>query len=475
MRPPKVKRDLKKSKARSTTQPTAEERANFKRKLEVYVDDHTARSSGQGAALQEPRRVANLLSVKALDHMLQTSADLSLAHFKAKHALKPLGLAEVREWLPADRCDPRLVADGQRRRSIIRDRALGTVSLERKSEPRRQRLHMVSDRGACSWPAWFFLFGPCNLVGSFRWDEAHKSWDDPQNVISGLGMGSFMWCLVLAVNFCNGPWNTGAFLGNLRTASEEYFRSMDTSCPLFQFFYPQMHVASGQSSSTWGTPEAMDRVWQWYRSCPFFERKGTKTKLTRWFSLFDRLEEYLPWWWAMAAMTAFLAFQKGTFKSLNDLIEVSAAHLTTLEGKLEIDLARKGSSVGLKGKPLMKHDTPADAEAQRKAKGVLYCVTATVFSNPNRLLAGMLTVLVRPLRESHGKVIIQQSTRAGCLSFVSDMACGKWIAFERSLVKQMANQSVLREAGFRHASLVAMTNPSLLRRKSSCRTTHGTS
>lgn len=446
----KVKRDHKRSIHKSTAEPSLEEKVTFKRKLAMFLADEHDAAPTEGKS--EPKRLANMQHIKGLNHMLFVSAGLNLKFFQASYQLKPLGATESREWLNADKCDPRLLTEGQKRRSMIRDVATGKVRLERNCEQTRHRIHIMSDRGAASWPSNYYLFGPLALIGSFRWDEAHKSWDDPQNTIGSLGMGSLLWCVVLSVNFTNGPWNSAALLGSLRSASQDYFSHMDKRCQLFGFFYPHMRAAAGESCGSWGTEESLDRVWSWFRSCPFFVRKGAKTKLTRWFSIFYRLEEFLQWWWAVAAMTAILAFQKGTFTRMNHLIEVSAQQLTSLQGKVELDLMRKNAKVGLAGKPLMRHDGNAESEAQRKARGVLHCVAATLFSSVNRLLSAMLTVFVRPLREAHGKRIVMQKTPRGCRTYSVDIACGRWLMWEMPLVAQLTSESALRAAGFSAAT-----------------------
>ena len=249
--------------------------------------------------------------------MLQRSTTLTLKLFCSSHALKPLAKDEERIVLEGPAVHPRLLVEGQRLRLCIRNKTTGAVSLERKCEAKRNRLHLVSDRGPTIWPGWFFLFGPGQCIGSFKWDEAHKGWDDPQHTINRIGMGSFfLWCIVLSVNFMHAPFNTAAFMVSLSNCADKYFAHMDPSCATFQFYYTHMSKQAIESPALVGTDESIRRVWDCFKSCPLYREKGSKTKMTRWFSIFDRLEEFIPWWWALAAMIAILSFPQGCLRRL---------------------------------------------------------------------------------------------------------------------------------------------------------------
>ena len=46
-------------------------------------------------------------------------------------------------------------------------------------------------------------------------------------------------------------------------------------------------------------------------------------KLARWYSIVDKLEVIVTWWWPYASMLILLSLQKGLFKNLEEVMAVA--------------------------------------------------------------------------------------------------------------------------------------------------------
>lgn len=80
---------------------------------------------------------------------------------------------------------------------------------------------------------------------------------------------------------------------------------------------------------------------------------------------------------------------------------------------------------------------------------------ALVLAQPvKRLMAMMAVEVVDPIRQSHAKLITSCKTRAGCLRFYIDWACGRWAVEACEVANFFSDADRLSRAGFdlnRHA------------------------
>ena len=62
----------------------------------------------------------------------------------------------------------------------------------------------------------------------------------------------------------------------------------------------------------------MERVWERLKRCHVFKGKGTKTKLGRWFSWWDRAEGRLEGWHEVLFFLTFLGIRRRFWPTLED-------------------------------------------------------------------------------------------------------------------------------------------------------------
>ena len=70
------------------------------------------------------------------------------------------------------------------------------------------------------------------------------------------------------------------------------------------------------------------------------------------------------------------------------------------------------------------------------------------FCSMNYHLARCLTVLARPVRAIHGKIIVATGTRMGCDRYMVQLASGHWREHVLNIASQLYSEAVLRELGF---------------------------
>lgn len=71
--------------------------------------------------------------------------------------------------------------------------------------------------------------------------------------------------------------------------------------------------------ASFGTVDSLKKYFTRMKSCPFFTRKGDLVKGSRWFSIFDVLDEYLPWWWSMTLMLVHQVMRRQLVSGMPEL------------------------------------------------------------------------------------------------------------------------------------------------------------
>ena len=232
----------------------------------------------------------------------------------------------------------------------------------------------------------------------------------------------------MLVNLAGGPWSGQAYFGALSNSAKEYFSFAGIDEPLFEHFYANLAEEAGVAPLCWGTHETRECVFNRMRCCPYWIRKGDHVKSCRWFSIFDRLFELLPWWWAMCLQLTQLCLKKGVAKSLEDLEACAAQNIQAAKKAAEaVHEAQKGAQPvsGAQAK-MMKHGDKDTLSFMRKIKGNLHVASAVSAARLNRALAHMLCMVVQPVRAPHGQAQIRLGTRRSAYIRQAEVASGSW-------------------------------------------------
>ena len=285
------------------------------------------------------RRLSNNICALGLDHALHVANGWGLADFAAQRLARPLTKGEERFNVPASSLPHNLNELGQLRRATIIDKATKKTWIEIIHPPEPvNRLHVVSDRGTVGWQMWFCLCPCLACLGSFQWDEPHKGWTSVNAALDAAGLMPFRLPGNL-LNLASGPWQGAAMLGNLGASSRSYFASGATGDPLFQHFYEELAWEGGVEACSWGSTESLEIAYRRTEECPYWHRKGDLVKSCRWFSIFDRLEEFLPWWWAFALQLVHFCMRMYVVKSTAELQSRMAQDIKAAKEAAEV-LAR---------------------------------------------------------------------------------------------------------------------------------------
>ncbi|CAJ1383946.1 unnamed protein product [Effrenium voratum] len=184
------------------------------------------------------------------------------------------------------------------------------------------------------------------------------------------------------------------------------------------------------------------------KSCPFFNKKGNLVKSCRWFSIFDSLADYLPYWFVLSVQLVHLCLRKHIVRSMEELHMCMAQNIATARAAAA---ASEGHAVASEGAAsrMMKHGAAEQLSFLKKMTGNLHVATCVSMSRFNKRLATVLLHAVAPVRESHGIAQKQFSTRRGGMERQVQMAAGQWVQEVVSIAKTTVDHKKLESMGFR--------------------------
>ena len=291
----------------------------------------------------------------------------------------------------------------------------------------------------------FMLFGLTPVVGSYSPDLPHKAYGDTGNAVASSGLGLLRCGLVFAVNFFSGPWKGSGFFRQAQGVWRRFSEQAVLEDPYFQFWASEPFLETGLPETQFGTDEGMRASLKALCRCHALQTRGERVKLSRWWSLIDRLEEFLPHWFSVACTVTLLGLERGTFADMGEVACASAGHL------------RSDADREVKYKPGDKEDEKEKqlrswGEVHSSLRGVI-CILA---SSLNRSLAAMLVVVTRPVRKATGIFLKEQHKPTYTKEFLVKYARG---AAERPLAEVAAvcgDLGSLKEIGF-HVSAGVQT------------------
>ena len=60
---------------------------------------------------------------------------------------------------------------------------------------------------------------------------------------------------------------------------------------------------------SFGSEASMEHVLGHWAGCPLLKNSGTEVQMARWYSIVDRLEELISWWWQFTAVLVLVCLQ----------------------------------------------------------------------------------------------------------------------------------------------------------------------
>jgi hypothetical protein len=265
-------------------------------------------------------RLPNILVLKALDHALRGGVNRCLQQFVLDAPLKALtrGERRYRVWnaaLPAQ-----YHREGSLGRACIQSEDGSTRFELQKSTLRQDALFIFSDQGSVGWVGYAYLFLQMRVFGFYHWDICHHIHNQVENSIKKAHQWFLITELIVCLNLCMGPWSGAAWFQTMAQGMADYV-SCSTWCdPLFQHFYEWIaEDLEDTAPSTFRSAEHLQKIWALLPKARVFTRKGIRVKKARWMSIWDSLEEFLPWWSCYALVSTWVCIRYGLIRGLQDL------------------------------------------------------------------------------------------------------------------------------------------------------------
>lgn len=120
-----------------------------------------------------------------------------------------------------------------------------------------------------------------------------------------------------------------AFFGQLSDIAKSYLLGAQVTDELFAFFYGGLYTEA-EIPAAWGSEGAVLQALEHLKSCEYWNTRGLRVKLCRWFSVFDVLAQYLSHWHCVAYILTLLCMTQGIFSSMASLAEVIVGSLSAM-------------------------------------------------------------------------------------------------------------------------------------------------
>lgn len=376
---------------------------------------------------------------------------MSLASFVTECPLQPLNAGQSRHMLQRGEIPDWAFEKGQLQRACIEE-ASGDRVLELRGFDMCRVLHVCSDQGSIGWPTWYYLFTRRNLFGTFSWDPHHRTWGDVKNAIKASDLFVHLLTAVMVYNISSGPWDGAAFFSDLRGAAAQFFANESIDSPFFTMFYENMSKDMGMyHQGSFGTRGHMQEVFDSLKRHDMLRKKGQKVKLSRWFSVFDKAEEFNSWWSGAAMLLCYMMVTNGVVAGVGALpafgarfarlaIEPpSATPIADIEGAAALPSAvveaagsaSASSNAIVAARPRdVRHSNEAVDQLRRKAKykNQLHMGASVLSDAGFRRVLNIMRVGAEPTRVIHKQTTVQLKTKRGCIEYCIGNARQDWIS-----------------------------------------------
>ena len=423
-------------------------------------------------------RLSNKHVVLATDSFLQAFVGSpGLKHFKAADPCRPLAADAERVFLDVQDLPPALqaVSVGRKRRAAIQSQSSKQVRLEVCWGMPRPSLHEVTDMGTIGWnskPACY----DCDrgaVRGSFECDPHHRR---NNNCLAALSAAGLSWAkleVMLAQTMAHGPFDSAAWFQTMSEAREELEANFDHTCDLFQHFYPRLHLAmnGGKSTGMYGHPDDAKAVWKWTMLSKPLVNMTYRPKLGRWFQLFDKTQQHLPFWAAVEMVLVYVGRIEGWFTD-GEEADVTGALVAT-----ETSRPARGSrpKATASSRPASSSTDPAPVRTEarvpvalsnqgldplrRQCHNVMHMATCVHANLPLRALWGMLCSIVDPVMQEHGKCVTTLKSQSGCRSWVLKNSLSRGCGYLKAVFAGLGDE----DACYRGGLLLPTVAPDRLR------------
>lgn len=417
-------------------------RIGWKRKIAEVLDGHKETDTPETSSLVKVKRQAVIErqashnAVRALDHTLQF-----LGH-------------GLNRFIPAEGVAPRVLKPFERRETIkhpgpfddglpqeIREAAVKFVVVDTQAQKKRYELaeykaatgrpclSIWTDRGPDMMASSFFITGHLGARVVWMHDRFHDKWNAVEKAIKGVNMWPLVQDLLHVVNLFQGPWVSKAWYKQFLETWSVWLEHGDTNNELWLALYDRIALDRGADRAILCDPKDIQRFMVSLSDSACCGRSSTKVSMRSWFSLFNRLDEFLPDWNLILFGLCFLQLEMGVVKKPSDLPIWGSG-------------VARGHVGG--GAP-----EPATLEDLRKeCRNALHMGSVILGDTKKRHLAAMLLELVRPLWSGFVKMEEGMKGEKNIEQYFVGFATGKFYYVVRRVFNAFSDGAKLPSMGF---------------------------
>ncbi len=144
----------------------------------------------------------------------------------------------------------------------------------------------------------FYIYIELGLFGWFYEDPLHRTWNDIKLALRAAGVWLIVLETYIAINLPSGPFDAAMFFTHLAEAMQKYILLASFRGALFQSFYDRIcrDLLGGALPLRYDAAPHMRGMFDGAKTAACFMSKGSKTKISRWFSWFDCVLKLLKSW-----------------------------------------------------------------------------------------------------------------------------------------------------------------------------------
>ena len=287
-------------------------------------------------------------------------------------------------------------------------------------------------------------------MGFCFWDICHYVCNQIENGLKQAGCWFLVQELILVMNLVMGPYNGAAWFHTVKGSMEHYIAGATWECPLFRFFYEGMaEDAYDNSASVLGTEWHLKKMFQRIPEAKLFHNKGKRVKKSRWMSVWDALEIFLPYWTIFCLVLVWTCQKYGILKAISDLPQNDSFNAAAPNPEPE---CRPNDPMHQKSKEV-RHSNAEIESMRKRARNTLHLVCMILCSRLKKRMAVILLLLVSPCRTYFKKMVTMCKTQSGGKMHWVSLAKGTDIIQEiHDILAVLGDPEMYRKAWFLPAS-----------------------
>lgn len=273
-------------------------------------------------------RVAAFHTLKALDHMLDSSGLGGLAGFGSRGV--PAGMlpahqfryfVDTPQWASYE-----VPTSTPWRRSCVKDKQTKEKRFELEFDDDDEQalepplLVLIPDESSVNLSALHFLLGGLSARAIWIRDPYHRQWRDFSLACREASLWGSVLELIHCINLPFGPWRSEAWWSTLRGSLNTYLKRSDENDALFQSLWPQMaDDLQDRLTTERGSDRQQKEVFKILCGAEMFQSKGRRVALCRWFGFYVALKDFLPKFHMFLLALCVLLRDKGVYRSILDM------------------------------------------------------------------------------------------------------------------------------------------------------------